>query len=160
MKMLKHLGILCLSSILILSSCGKKDDNPDNPNPEPPTPTPQEQVNGKLELPTNSNLSVGTVEVYGDGSKVNVGSNGNFKTNGSTFVVTNKDNKVVYLNYASVGETSNKKEVVLNATEIILSRCFSARKKAVSLKENNLYEFTKKEVFICDYGIFLFRIYH
>ena len=30
MKMLKHLGILCLSSILILSSCGKKDDNPDN----------------------------------------------------------------------------------------------------------------------------------
>ena len=28
--MLKHLGILCLSSILILSSCGKKDDNPDN----------------------------------------------------------------------------------------------------------------------------------
>ena len=121
MKMLKHLGILCLSSILILSSCGKKDDNPDNPNPEPPTPTPQEQVNGKLELPTNSNLSVGTVEVYGDGSKVNVGSNGNFKTNGSTFVVTNKDNKVVYLNYASVGETSNKKEVVLNATETAVS---------------------------------------
>ena len=119
--MLKHLGILCLSSILILSSCGKKDDNPDNPNPEPPTPTPQEQVNGKLELPTNSNLSVGTVEVYGDGSKVNVGSNGNFKTNGSTFVVTNKDNKVVYLNYASVGETSNKKEVVLNATETAVS---------------------------------------
>lgn len=121
MKMLKHLGILCLSSILILSSCGKKDDNPDNPNPEPPAPTPQEQVNGKLELPTNSNLSVGTVEVYGDGSKVNVGSNGNFKTNGSTFVVTNKDNKVVYLNYASVGETSNKKEVVLNATETAVS---------------------------------------
>ena len=30
MNMLKHLGILCLSSILILSSCGKKDDNPDN----------------------------------------------------------------------------------------------------------------------------------
>ena len=30
MKTLKHLGILCLSSILILSSCGKKDDNPDN----------------------------------------------------------------------------------------------------------------------------------
>lgn len=119
--MLKHLGILCLSSILILSSCGKKDDNPDNPNPEPPAPTPQEQVNGKLELPTNSNLSVGTVEVYGDGSKVNVGSNGNFKTNGSTFVVTNKDNKVVYLNYASVGETSNKKEVVLNATETAVS---------------------------------------
>ncbi len=121
MNMLKHLGILCLSSILILSSCGKKDDNPDNPNPEPPAPTPQEQVNGKLELPTNSNLSVGTVEVYGDGSKVNVGSNGNFKTNGSTFVVTNKDNKVVYLNYASVGETSNKKEVVLNATETAVS---------------------------------------
>ena len=121
MKIFKQLGILCLSSILILSSCGKKDDNPDNPNPEPPTPTPQEQVNGKLELPTNSNLSVGTVEVYGDGSKVNVGSNGNFKTNGSTFVVTNKDNKVVYLNYASVGETSNKKEVVLNATETAVS---------------------------------------
>ena len=40
MKTLKHLGILCLSSILILSSCGKKDDNPDNPNPEPPTPNP------------------------------------------------------------------------------------------------------------------------
>ena len=121
MKIFKQLGILCLSSILILSSCGKKDDNPDNPNPEPPTPTPQEQVNGKLELPTGSNLSVGTVEVYGDGSKVNVGSNGNFKTNGSTFVVTNKDNKVVYLNYASVGETSNKKEVVLNATETAVS---------------------------------------
>lgn len=121
MKIFKQLGILCLSSILILSSCGKKDDNPDNPNPEPPTPTPQEQVNGKLELPTNSNLSVGTVEVYGNGSKVNVGSNGNFKTNGSTFVVTNKDNKVVYLNYASVGETSNKKEVVLNATETAVS---------------------------------------
>lgn len=34
MKMLKHLGILCLSSILILSSCGKKDDNPDNPSLE------------------------------------------------------------------------------------------------------------------------------
>lgn len=32
--MLKHLGILCLSSILILSSCGKKDDNPDNPSLE------------------------------------------------------------------------------------------------------------------------------
>jgi len=46
------------------------------------------------------------------------------------------------------------------AAEIILSRCFSVRKNAVSLKENNLYEFTKKEVFICDYGIFLFRIYH
>ena len=44
MKMLKHLGILCLSSILILSSCGKKDDNPDNPNPEPPTPNPTPQT--------------------------------------------------------------------------------------------------------------------
>jgi surface antigen bspA-like len=120
MKIFKQLGILCLS-IAILVGCSKKDDNPDNPNPEPPAPTPQEQVNGKLELPTNSNLSVGTVEVYGDGSKVNVGSNGNFKTNGSTFVVTNKDNKVVYLNYASVGETSNKKEVVLNATETAVS---------------------------------------
>lgn len=42
--MLKHLGILCLSSILILSSCGKKDDNPDNPNPEPPTPNPTPQT--------------------------------------------------------------------------------------------------------------------
>ena len=42
--MLKHLGILCLSSILILSSCGKKDDNPDNPNLEPPTPNPTPQT--------------------------------------------------------------------------------------------------------------------
>ena len=34
MKIFKQLGILCLSSILILSSCGKKDDNPDNPSLE------------------------------------------------------------------------------------------------------------------------------
>ena len=43
MKALKHLGILCLS-ILVLSGCSKKDDTPDNPTPEPPTPTPQTEV--------------------------------------------------------------------------------------------------------------------
>ena len=43
MKALKHLGILCLS-ILVLSGCSKKDDTPDNPTPEPPTPAPQTEV--------------------------------------------------------------------------------------------------------------------
>ena len=43
MKALKHLGILCLS-ILVLSGCSKKDDTPDNPTPEPPTPVPQTEV--------------------------------------------------------------------------------------------------------------------
>ena len=43
MKALKHLGILCLS-ILVLSGCSKKDDTPENPTPEPPTPAPQTEV--------------------------------------------------------------------------------------------------------------------
>lgn len=110
MKTLKHLGILCLSSILILSSCGKKDDNPDNPNPEPPTPEPTpKEVKGKIEFPENSTLTANTVEVYQDGNKVGVTSEGTFSSTGETFIVKNKDNKTVYLNYSSVGNSLTKK---------------------------------------------------
>jgi len=55
MKIFKQLGILCLSSILILSSCSKKDEGGDNPTPTPPNPEPKEEVVKKqsitIELP-------------------------------------------------------------------------------------------------------------
>ena len=54
MKMLKHLGILCLS-MAILVGCSKKDEGEDNPTPTPPEPTPKEEVVKKqsitVELP-------------------------------------------------------------------------------------------------------------
>lgn len=54
MKMLKHLGILCLS-MAILVGCSKKEEGEDNPTPTPPEPTPKEEVVKKqsitVELP-------------------------------------------------------------------------------------------------------------
>ena len=54
MKMLKHLGILCLS-MAILVGCSKKDEGEDNSTPTPPEPTPKEEVVKKqsitVELP-------------------------------------------------------------------------------------------------------------
>ena len=54
MKMLKHLGILCLS-MAILVGCSKKDEGEENPTPTPPEPTPKEEVVKKqsitVELP-------------------------------------------------------------------------------------------------------------
>lgn len=119
MKTLKHLGILCLSMV-ILVGCSKKDEGEENPTPTPPEPTPKE-VKGKIELPGNSTLTPNTVEVYQDGKKVEVTSEGTFTSTGETFVVKNKDNRTVYLNYSSVGNSLTKKAVTLNATETAVS---------------------------------------
>lgn len=119
MKIFKQLGILCLS-IAILVGCSKKDEGEDNPTPTPPNPEPKE-VKGKVEFPENSTLTPNTVEVYQDGNKIEVTSEGTFTSTGETFIVKNKDNKTVYLNYSSVENSTTKKEVTLNATETAVS---------------------------------------
>ncbi|MFJ1429274.1 leucine-rich repeat domain-containing protein [Capnocytophaga canimorsus] len=103
----------------------------------------KEEFKGIIEIPQGSDLKKSDIEIYKDGEKTEINSEGKFKSGGETFMATNKENKIVYLNYSATKSVQEGKEVVLNATETAVSMLLTVFPNIFRFSEENFQSLRK-----------------
>lgn len=74
-----------------------------------------------IEIPTGSDLTINDIKVIGDGENLDVGTDGNYKTENCNLMAIGKNNRIMYMNHTSVCGKPKKDNSKLNAHETAIS---------------------------------------
>ncbi len=139
MKKKNFWQLLTVGLVAMMTLIGCKKDEGETPQPNEP----EGELTGVVEIPEGSNLSSNSIEVYQDGQKVELNANGKFESQGENFLVTNKENKIVYLAFTSVEPQTTKREITLNSTEMAISILSVVFPNVFDMSEENFQSLRK-----------------